>query len=431
MSHDPAPEPLVPFHPVLELLRGGNPAEVALQAGISVEELFRRRDSFLQRQAWRARQEEEGLPKTGRNDPCPCGSGRKYKRCCLQKDEETIAGMKPEDVRSPIRQKREQEQREKRVKEGYSLLTRGEHRRARAFARRWLGKYPEDDRFHDIVATAALNQGEWEEALRTAEARWKAALREKEFFLAHGRHSFDEPGAAPGHAYAPEAWQERCWVALKAREYEAAYPADPDPRILGWVKELKKADDLRRFPQQQEEGLRVRQEALAGPMGSLKETGPPALPYLKPLCIRYNWTALLIPEILAHWRDDASIRSLVEISLFHYPFLSESCLQFLERIGEASLPHLRDAFQRDPEFDSLKIGLISVAGQIGGREAWAWVAGLLDHANPVIINWAAEVLGQGGRSEVLEKIKKAGRRIGGSPRIERALEKLSRLQAEP
>jgi uncharacterized protein len=21
-------------------------------------------------------------PKTGRNDPCPCGSGKKYKRCC-------------------------------------------------------------------------------------------------------------------------------------------------------------------------------------------------------------------------------------------------------------------------------------------------------------------------------------------------------------
>ena len=24
--------------------------------------------------------------KTGRNDPCPCGSGRKYKKCCLPKD---------------------------------------------------------------------------------------------------------------------------------------------------------------------------------------------------------------------------------------------------------------------------------------------------------------------------------------------------------
>jgi hypothetical protein len=22
----------------------------------------------------------------GRNDPCPCGSGKKYKRCCLEKD---------------------------------------------------------------------------------------------------------------------------------------------------------------------------------------------------------------------------------------------------------------------------------------------------------------------------------------------------------
>nr|WP_226382956.1 SEC-C metal-binding domain-containing protein [Burkholderia mayonis] len=22
-------------------------------------------------------------PKIGRNEPCPCGSGRKYKHCCL------------------------------------------------------------------------------------------------------------------------------------------------------------------------------------------------------------------------------------------------------------------------------------------------------------------------------------------------------------
>ena len=24
-------------------------------------------------------------PKVGRNDPCPCGSGRKYKQCCGKK----------------------------------------------------------------------------------------------------------------------------------------------------------------------------------------------------------------------------------------------------------------------------------------------------------------------------------------------------------
>ena len=26
------------------------------------------------------------MPKTGRNDPCTCGSGKKYKHCCLDKD---------------------------------------------------------------------------------------------------------------------------------------------------------------------------------------------------------------------------------------------------------------------------------------------------------------------------------------------------------
>lgn len=26
---------------------------------------------------------EREAPKVGRNDPCPCGSGQKYKRCCM------------------------------------------------------------------------------------------------------------------------------------------------------------------------------------------------------------------------------------------------------------------------------------------------------------------------------------------------------------
>ena len=27
------------------------------------------------------------MAKIGRNDPCPCGSGKKYKKCCLASDE--------------------------------------------------------------------------------------------------------------------------------------------------------------------------------------------------------------------------------------------------------------------------------------------------------------------------------------------------------
>ena len=30
------------------------------------------------------------VPSLGRNEPCHCGSGRKYKRCCLEKDADRL-----------------------------------------------------------------------------------------------------------------------------------------------------------------------------------------------------------------------------------------------------------------------------------------------------------------------------------------------------
>jgi uncharacterized protein len=40
-------------------------------------------DFFRARQNRRALQPTVKPPKAGRNDPCPCGSGKKYKKCCL------------------------------------------------------------------------------------------------------------------------------------------------------------------------------------------------------------------------------------------------------------------------------------------------------------------------------------------------------------
>jgi len=37
-----------------------------------------------QRQEGMAGPVHRSQPKVGRNDPCPCGSGKKYKKCCLQ-----------------------------------------------------------------------------------------------------------------------------------------------------------------------------------------------------------------------------------------------------------------------------------------------------------------------------------------------------------
>ena len=35
------------------------------------------------------------MAKIGRNDPCPCGSGKKYKKCCLASDEAAARAARP------------------------------------------------------------------------------------------------------------------------------------------------------------------------------------------------------------------------------------------------------------------------------------------------------------------------------------------------
>jgi len=36
---------------------------------------------------WRASKQAVSQKTVGRNDPCPCGSGKKYKKCCMLKEE--------------------------------------------------------------------------------------------------------------------------------------------------------------------------------------------------------------------------------------------------------------------------------------------------------------------------------------------------------
>lgn len=45
------------------------------------------------------------MRKVGRNDPCPCGSGKKYKKCCMAKDEVQRTEALPEDGNSELSSK--------------------------------------------------------------------------------------------------------------------------------------------------------------------------------------------------------------------------------------------------------------------------------------------------------------------------------------
>jgi uncharacterized protein YecA (UPF0149 family) len=54
----------------------GGATEMAQIAKTEVPSKTRPEPGFAASQIIRA------APKIGRNDPCPCGSGRKYKKCC-------------------------------------------------------------------------------------------------------------------------------------------------------------------------------------------------------------------------------------------------------------------------------------------------------------------------------------------------------------
>jgi len=396
----------------------------AIELGLSRPFEMQDKEALLE-EILTAQAQEALKAKVGRNEPCPCGSGKKYKKCCLERHRELLSKVSPKETSPPKKLQQAKALCEQRVKEGYEFLGKRQFQKALSLAQTWAGNFPQDDRFKDILVTAYLQMGRSHEALEAAEQGHRNALQEKEHFLNNGCHSWEaseEQGV--GHVYAPEAWLERLWVARKAVAYQESFPGEPQPQLIKLVKELQKAEDVERYPQSREEGLRLRKEALANVLKELQEAGPEALPYLLPLCPKYGWSGLLVPELLVKWADSQSIRALVDLAMFRYPYLSESCLKGLESLGQSAIPYLKEAFSRDPEMDPIKTGLLSVAGEIGSPEAMEWLMEMLEHPLAVIVNWVAGILGKKGYKPALPKLKTAMERVGRQPYIIWAIEQL-------
>ena len=84
----------------------------------------------------------------GRNDPCPCGSGKKYKRCCGH------AG--PEAARPPLR---DAEPHPRDIGSLVALANAGAHGAAERGARGSLSKHPRAGILWKILSVALLRQG--------------------------------------------------------------------------------------------------------------------------------------------------------------------------------------------------------------------------------------------------------------------------------
>jgi uncharacterized protein len=77
-EHDPDPE----MRPYKDAIDAERREKLILGVAAGVTAIYRYFAPHRQRMAAEARAYRHAERKIGRNDPCPCGSGKKYKQCC-------------------------------------------------------------------------------------------------------------------------------------------------------------------------------------------------------------------------------------------------------------------------------------------------------------------------------------------------------------
>ena len=111
------------------------------------------------------------MNKTGRNDPCPCGSGKKYKHCCLQMDEQAeaaaraaaqaAAAAEDEQLEAVLEQEEELDELSNSV---INLIDAGKLDEAERAARDLLERFPEVHDGYDRLGMVYEARGQHREA---------------------------------------------------------------------------------------------------------------------------------------------------------------------------------------------------------------------------------------------------------------------------
>ena len=111
------------------------------------------------------------MQKTGRNDPCPCGSGKKYKHCCLEKERaaELAAAIAQrvawqEHKASPAAQAEDAQALDAASNAVVDLVQAGRLDEAEQAARELLVRYPEVHDGYDRLGMVHEARGQFREA---------------------------------------------------------------------------------------------------------------------------------------------------------------------------------------------------------------------------------------------------------------------------
>jgi hypothetical protein len=416
-----------PLQPVYELIQGADPDLVCMKYGISRTQLDKMMNAYQASRREAAVADCFTASKTGRNDPCPCGSGKKYKKCCMPGHEEARKLMPKEQLKQMEEKAKAREKLEKEVGMGFELIFSQEYQRADQYARKQIETFPEDDRFYDILLNASFALGDYDAAFQIARKRWQTAVEEKLFFQENGYHKREGVERDRHvHFYSPSTWLEKFWIAQRARTWREQYPQDPggSPPLAKIVEKLQAANDLKRFPAKQEEGFEARKLAFAPVIDTLEAEGPAAIPFLLPSTYNFTWASLFVPGLLHAWGTEECIRILAELSMFRYPYFSQKCLAFMEQTGERAVPVISLVMEENPAFDELKAGLLNVLGNLACRESFEILAKFTEHENRYIVAWACEALGRHKNPEALPFLESAKQRMGPLSQIAEAIKEI-------
>lgn len=412
------------LQPLHELIGGGDPDRICTKYGIARQDLDKMISDY--KASWRrtALADSFTLARTGRNDSCPCGSGKKYKKCCLPLHEEARKNIPPEKLRVMEERVRAREQLEKDILKGFDLIFSQEFGRAGQLANSLLASYPEDDRLHDIALAAGMASGDYDAALSIAGQRVEIAREEMKFFQENEYYKREgEDKSTHVHFYSPITWLERSWVANRARTWQKAYPADPGSELFQTAGKLRSANDLKRFPEKEEQGYDVRCRKLAPVLSAIESHGPAALPYLLPLTYNFTWASLFVPTLLNTWGTDECLRLLAELSMFRYPMFAQKCLTFLEQCDK-SIPVIEATLAENKEFDELKVGLLAVLGYLPGPKSFEILVPYSESESRYITAFACEALSRHENPAAEPYLDKARKRLGDSEKIASAIKEI-------
>jgi tetratricopeptide (TPR) repeat protein len=138
--------------------------------------------------------------KTARNDPCPCGSGKKYKQCCL-----------PREGAQPARMEAMGAQVQRALHAAWMQRQQGNLAQAEGICQQILQAMPNQPDALNLAGAIALQQGNLEVSIPLLQRAIKANPRNPEYHnnLGLACHEMGEPDAAEKHyrkalALAPE-----------------------------------------------------------------------------------------------------------------------------------------------------------------------------------------------------------------------------------